>query len=180
MDGAARGRWWSRSGRAAAGSGTRPGCRARATRARPTPSSPVRISALAAWWVCLRPSISRRIRPSRRSGSGSLTGRLASTADTRLVTTPASSGPRTDTGTRLRTTIPRSARDVPSSRSRKPRVIAASTTSLIVPPWAARIRFSSARSTVVQAQRRRGPIGPLRKPAAGAARSRALIPRPWP
>jgi hypothetical protein len=42
-------------------------------------------------------------------------------------------------------------------------VIAASTTSLIVPPCAARICFRSTRLAVVQVHRRRGPIGPLRE-----------------
>jgi hypothetical protein len=105
---------------------------------------------------------------------------LASTADTRLVMTPRSSFLRSEIGTSERTTSPALSSPRSMSRSRKPRVIAASSTSLTVPPSAARIRFTRATLAVVQTHRRCGPIGPFRELAEGAVSRRALPPRPRP
>lgn len=115
-------------------------------------------------------SICPRIESSRERGSGSPTGRSTKTQETALFRVPRWLSARTDTGTIVRTT---SFSDVssprPCRRSRKPAVIEVRTTSLTVPPSAVRTSLSSAKSVEVHAQRRCGPIGPLRERAVGTS-----------
>ena len=94
---------------------------------------------------------------SRATGSSTPTGSSANIAETRFSMVPSPwAGPaaeraRTETGTRVRITRPSVDSPRERNRSRNPRVISARTTSLTVPPWAALIRLTSARSAAVQA-----------------------------
>src|SRR6266511_1100634 len=125
------------------------------------PANRVRACAPTAWRCCLRWSICSRSAASRATGSGSPTGRFTSTAEIRLFSTPRSCLARTETGTRERTTAPPVSSPRAASRSRKPRVTAASTTSLTVPPNALRTSLTSSRFACAHSQRRWGPTGPL-------------------
>ena len=89
------------------------------------------------------------------------TGRAANIAETLLLYVPRSPGVRTDTGTMVCTTRPSTDSPRETSRSRKPRAITASTTSLTLPPCSSRIALMSVSRPLAQAQWRCGPIGPL-------------------
>ncbi len=134
----------------------------------------VSTSAPAAWRLPLRSSICSRIVDSRSNGSSELTGRLTSTALTRLSSRSCSFSARIDTGTIVRTTWPSTSSPRLASSSRNPCVMAVRMTSLTVPPVALRIRLTSARSALVHTHRRCGPIGPFSEPAADEVRRLAV------
>src|SRR6266545_2062737 len=144
------------------------------------PANRVRACAPTAWRCCLRWSICSRSAASRATGSGSPTGRFTSTAEIRLFSTPRSCLARTETGTRERTTAPPVSSPRAASRSRKPRVTAASTTSLTVPPNALRTSLTSSRFACAHSQRRWGPTGPLSVRAEAPTSRRAVPTSPRP
>ena len=92
------------------------------------------------------------------------TGSSANIADTLLLGTPRSLSVRTETGTSVRMTWPFRLSPRLSSSSRKPLVMTASTTSLIVPPCCARIALTSDRRARAHSHVRWGPIGPFSVP----------------
>ena len=109
-----------------------------------------------------------RMKVRRSAGSAIPTGRAANIIDTLLLkvpsplAAPSSREPRTDTGISVRTV--RSSTDSPldSSSSRNPFVIAASTTSLTVPPSVLRTALTSDKGAAAQATTRCEPTGPVR------------------
>ena len=131
------------------------------------PDREVRTSPATACLDSFRSAIWARMDSSRARASSMPTGSSAIMPDTLLlkvpspVAGPAFSGVRTETGTSVRTT-----RSTDSlrliNRSRKPRVMAVSTTSLTVPPRPRRTTLIWSRLLRAQAQRRWGPMGPLR------------------
>ena len=125
------------------------------------PDSEVSTSPATACLDSLRSAIWARMASRRALGSSIPTGSSAIIPETLLlnvpspVAGPACPGVRTDTGTRVRTTRPGSS-PLLTNRSRKPRVMAVSTTSFTVPPTPLRMTLIWSRVLRAQAQRRWG------------------------
>ena len=104
--------------------------------------------------------VSSITRDSRRRGSGSSTGRRATSMDTRLPSFPRSPALRVLTGTSARKSMPLElhAASREPKRARRPRRTA-SATSFTVPPSLVRTSRTASRSIRIQSKRRCGPIG---------------------